>query len=97
MFPAQGAAITYVRGYGLRDRVGLLGIPKRHEKRLITVVFDEFDLEAVFQAMAQAGRVEQPGRGFIYQLPVNKVTLPPFPDPRRVRVFFSTLHLDRGP
>lgn len=69
---AQGATITYVRGYGLRDRLGLLRITKKHEKELITVVVDEFDLEAVFQAMAQAGRVEQPGRGFIYQLPVSK-------------------------
>jgi len=69
---AQGANITYVRGYGLRDRLGLLRITKKHEKELITVVVDEFDLEAVFQAMAQAGRVEQPGRGFIYQLPASK-------------------------
>lgn len=69
---AQGATITYVRGYGLRDRLGLFRITKRHEKELITVVVDEFDLEAVFQTMAQAGRVEQPGRGFIYQLPVSK-------------------------
>lgn len=69
---AQGATITYVRGYGLRDRLGLLRITKKHEKELITVVVDEFDLEAVFQAMAQAGRVEQPGRGFIYQLPASK-------------------------
>ncbi len=69
---AQGATISYVRGYGLRDRLGLLRITKRHEKELITVVVDEFDLDAVFQAMTQAGRVEQPGRGFIYQLPVSK-------------------------
>jgi nitrogen regulatory protein PII len=69
---AQGATIAYVRGYGLRDRLGLLRITKRHEKELVIVVVDEFDLDAVFQAMAQAGNVEQPGRGFIYQLPVSK-------------------------
>ncbi len=69
---AQSATITYVRGYGLRDRLGLLRITKKHEKELITVVVDEYDLEAVFQAMAQAGHVEQPGRGFIYHLPVSK-------------------------
>jgi len=69
---AQGATISYVRGYGLRDRLGLLRITKKHEKELITIVVDEFDLEAVFQAMSQAGRVEQPGRGFVYQLSVSK-------------------------
>lgn len=69
---SQGATVAYVRGYGLRDRLGLLRITKRHEKEVIIVVVDEFDLDTVFHAMAQAGRVEQPGRGFIYQLPVSK-------------------------
>lgn len=69
---SQGATITYVRGYGLRDRLGLLRITKQHDKELITVVLDQFDLDAVFQTMSQAGRVDQPGRGFLYQLPVSK-------------------------
>jgi len=69
---AQGATITYVRGYGLRDRLGLLRITKSHEKELITVVADEYDRDAVFEAMARAGRVDQPGRGLIYQLPIAK-------------------------
>jgi nitrogen regulatory protein PII len=69
---AQGASITYVRGYGLRDRLGLLRITKSHDKELIQVVVDEYDREAVFEAMASAGRVDQPGRGLIYQLPISK-------------------------
>jgi nitrogen regulatory protein PII len=69
---SQGATISYVRGYGLRDRLGLLRITKQHDKELITVVVDKFDLEAVFQSMAQTGKVDQPGRGFVYQLPVSK-------------------------
>ena len=69
---AQGATISYVRGYGLRDRLGLLRITKQHEKELIAVVVDQFDRDAVFQAMSQVGRVDQPGRGFLYQVPVSK-------------------------
>ncbi len=69
---AGGATITYVRGYGLRDRLGLLRITKSHDKELITVVVDEYDRDAVFEAMAVAGRVDQPGRGLIYQLPISK-------------------------
>ncbi len=69
---AQGPTITYVRGFGLRDRLGLLRITKNHEKELITVVVDQYDVDAVFQAMAQAGRVDQPGRGLIYQVPISK-------------------------
>ncbi|MEM9282510.1 MAG: P-II family nitrogen regulator [Verrucomicrobiota bacterium] len=69
---AQGPTISYVNGYGLRDRLGLLRITKNHEKELITVVVDECDVEAVFEAMATAGRVDQPGRGFLYQVPISK-------------------------
>lgn len=69
---AQGATITYIRGYGLRDRLGLLRITKHHDKELITVVIEPYDLDAVFQAMARTGRVDKPGRGLIYQLPISK-------------------------
>ncbi len=69
---SQGATITFVRGYGLRDRLGLLRITKQHDKELITAVVDQFDLDAVFQTMSQAGHVDQPGRGFLYQIPVSK-------------------------
>lgn len=69
---AQGATITFIRGYGLRDRLGLLRITKSHDKELITVVVDEYDRDAVFEAMAIAGRVSQPGRGIVYQIPIAK-------------------------
>jgi len=69
---AQGATITYMRGYGLRDRLGLLRITKSHDKELITVVVDEYDRDAVFEAMATVGRVDQPGRGIIYQHRISK-------------------------
>ena len=69
---AQGATITYMRGYGLRDRLGLLRITKKHDKELITVVVDQYDADAVFQAMSQAGHVDLPGRGLVYQLPISK-------------------------
>lgn len=69
---AQGATITYMRGYGLRDRLGLLRITKKHDKELITVVVEKYDIDAVFQAMAQTGNVDQPGSGLVYQLPISK-------------------------
>jgi nitrogen regulatory protein PII len=69
---AQGATITFVRGFGLRDRLGLLRVTKSHDKEMITVVVDEYDRDAVFEAMATAGRVGQPGRGLVFELPVSK-------------------------
>ncbi len=69
---APGPTINYIRGFGLRDRLGLLRITKTHEKERITVVLDQYDMDAVFQALALAGRVDQPGRGIVYQVPVSK-------------------------
>ncbi|MEM1294880.1 MAG: P-II family nitrogen regulator [Verrucomicrobiota bacterium] len=69
---APGPTISYVRGYGLRDRLGLLRITKTHDKELVTAVVDRCDVEAVFQAMAEAGKIDQPGRGIIYQVPISK-------------------------
>lgn len=69
---AQGATISYIRGYGLRDRLGLLRITKKHDKEVVTVVVDKYDADAVFQAMAESGNVGLPGRGLVYQLPICK-------------------------
>lgn len=69
---AQGPTISYISGYGLRDRLGLLRITKQHDKEVITLVVDECDVDAVFDAMAVAGKVDQPGRGFLYQVPISK-------------------------
>jgi nitrogen regulatory protein PII len=69
---AQGATITFIRGYGLRDRLGLLRITKSHDKELTLAVVDECDRDAVFEAMASTGKVEQPGRGIVYELPLSK-------------------------
>ncbi len=69
---APGPTISFVRGYGLRDRLGLLRITKRHEKELVLAVVDRCDADAVAQAMAAAGSVDQPGRGILYQVPASK-------------------------
>ena len=69
---AQGATISYIRGYGLRDRLGLLRITKKHDKEVVTVVVDKYDADATFQAMADSGNVSLPGRGLVYRLPLCK-------------------------
>ncbi|WOO40738.1 hypothetical protein [Rubellicoccus peritrichatus] len=69
---AHGPSISYSEGRGLRDRLGLLRITQNPDKEFIRVIVDEFDAEPVFEAMVRAGRLDQPGRGFIYQIPVAK-------------------------
>lgn len=69
---AHGPSIFYCEGRGLRDRLGVLRFTQNPDKEFIQVIVDEFDAEPVFEAMVRAGNLDQPGRGFIYQMPIAK-------------------------
>ena len=65
--------IIYGQGEGgLRDKLGLLRIALSPEKELIRVVVNNYDAEPVFEAMVKQGRLDTPGKGYIYLLPVEK-------------------------
>lgn len=68
---AHGPTIHYCEGRGVRDRLGLLKFTQNPDKEIIRVIVDEMDSEAVFDAMAAAGRLTEPGRGIIYSMPVQ--------------------------
>lgn len=67
-----GPTISYCTGRGLRDRLLLLRIAKSAEKEFIQTVVENCDADPVFNAMAKAGRLDEPGRGFIYRVPIEK-------------------------
>lgn len=67
---AHGPIVYFGEGRGLRDRLGWLRITKQQTKEVITVLADPSDAEAIFAAMAKAGQVHRPGRGFMYRMPV---------------------------
>lgn len=69
---AHGPTIHYCEGRGVRDRLGILRFTQNPDKEIIRVIVDEMDAEAVFEAMATAGRLTEPGRGIIYQMPVHR-------------------------
>ncbi len=69
---AHGPVVHFSEGYGLRDRLGWLRITKQADKEVLTVIADNAKADNVFAAMASAGQLHQPGRGFMYQMPVNK-------------------------
>lgn len=69
---AHGPIVHYCEGRGLRDRLGWLRITKQAEKEVLTVICENADADNVFHAMANAGDLDLPGRGFMYQMPVNK-------------------------
>lgn len=64
--------ITYGVGTGLRDKLGLLRITIPAEKEIVTVVTGSYDEGTLMEEMIKAGRLDQPGRGFIYAAPVRR-------------------------
>lgn len=69
---SPGPSVYFAEGRGLRDRVRLLRICKTAEKEIVVVVVEEIDEDLVFQEMSAAGRITEPGRGFIYTIPVSQ-------------------------
>ncbi|MGB3620170.1 hypothetical protein FT643_05525 [Ketobacter sp. MCCC 1A13808] len=69
---AHGPVIFYCEGRGLRDRLGWLKITKKGVKEVITVIVDNVDKVAVAEAMIEAGRLDMPGRGFLFSMPIQK-------------------------
>jgi len=69
---AHGPIVYYSEGRGLRDRLGWLRITKEVEKEVLMVIASDNDVEEVFDAMAKAGELHLPGRGFMYRLLVDK-------------------------
>ncbi|WP_221270365.1 P-II family nitrogen regulator [Desulfurispira natronophila] len=63
---AKAATISFARGTGIRERLGLLGIAIQPEKEIIEIGVHPSRADAVFHAMAEAGKLHLPGKGFIY-------------------------------
>lgn len=63
--------ISYGTGSGLRDRLGLLRITIPKEKEILKLVVHSSDAEHVLDFLIEVGRLDLPGRGFIFEFPVG--------------------------
>jgi nitrogen regulatory protein PII len=68
---APGPTITFGEGGGLRDKIPVLRMTKGPEKEFVWCVVEKAEADSVFAEMARAGRITEPGRGFMYTIPVN--------------------------
>ncbi|MDI6798023.1 MAG: hypothetical protein QMD09_13820 [Desulfatibacillaceae bacterium] len=64
-------AITFGHGTGVRDKLGLLRIAIPAEKEVVLLVASSYDAAAIMNMMIQVGKLNQPGRGFIYLFPIR--------------------------
>jgi hypothetical protein len=63
--------VTLGAGTGLRDRLGLLRITVPPEKELVHLLASAADAEGLMRVLIEKGRLNRPGRGFIYCTPVR--------------------------
>ncbi len=69
---AQGATVHYAQGSGVRERLGLFGVAVNVEKEVINVVVSTEQADRIFKKMYLAGKLDTPGKGFIYTTPLEK-------------------------
>lgn len=76
---AQGATVSYGRGTGIRERMGLLGVTIDEQKEVIRIIVSEEQTDRVFEAMYLAGELDTPGRGIMFMTPLERVAtyIPP--------------------
>ena len=68
-----GAVSYHARGYGVRERLGLLGIAVEAEKEVITIVVSSEQQDTVCNSICQAGKLDAPGNGYLYITPLEKI------------------------
>jgi nitrogen regulatory protein PII len=70
---AQGSTISYARGTGVRERMGLLGVTIDEQKEVIRIIVSEEQANLVFEAMFLAGKLDSPGRGIMYMTKLDRL------------------------
>jgi len=63
--------VNFGVGTGVRDRIGLLRIAIPAEKEVVSLLVEPEERDETMAALVDAGRLDQPGRGFIAAYPVE--------------------------
>jgi len=63
-------SVNFGIGTGVRDRLGLLRIAIPAEKEIVSVLVEPAEQVAALESLIAAGRLDQPGRGFVGASPV---------------------------
>ena len=70
---AQGATISYARGTGIRERMGLMGVAIDEQKEVIRIIVSDEQAGRVFDAMYLAGKLDTPGKGIMFMNKLDRV------------------------
>ena len=70
---ARGATIFYGRGTGESEVKRFLNIHIESSKEIILVLSDDEKYKSIFDAMIDAGRLNEPGKGIIFTMPILNI------------------------
>jgi len=70
---AGGATVLMGRGVGIHEKQTILGIPIEPEKEIVLSVIDSAKSEEILDACVEACKLEEPGAGIAFVVPVEKV------------------------
>lgn len=70
---ATGGIVHQARGTGARELLGLLGIAVEAEKEVVNIVVAAEYQELVARAIYHAGGLGNPGGGYLYLTPLEKL------------------------
>ena len=70
---AQGATVSYARGTGVRDRMGLIGVTIDENKEVVRIIVSAEQAALVFESMYLAGELDTPGKGIMYMSELDKI------------------------
>jgi len=68
-------SVTFGIGAGLRDKLGLIRITIPAEKEIVNIISPQHDVQGVLVRLIEAGKLDQPGKGFIFTYPVLRGVL----------------------
>lgn len=63
--------ITHGTSSDIRDQLGLIRITISPEKEVVHLIMPEQDTDSIIRLLLEEGRLDRPGRGFIYKTPVS--------------------------
>ena len=65
-------SIHFGIGRGVRDKMGLLRITIPADKEVIYTLASSYDTDLLMDRMIEVGKLDQPGKGFIYEIPLKR-------------------------
>lgn len=63
--------VTFGTGNDIRDQLGLIRITISPQKEIVHLVMPAQDSDSIIGILLEQGRLDRPGRGFIYQTPIS--------------------------